>query len=99
MNEFLSVLRPMATALPESGIVKVINYGREKPGVIPFWAGEGDLPTPEFIAEAAIRALREGHTFYTYQRGIPPLRQAIAGYHLAGLAQYLCRHPNAGSCH
>jgi aspartate/methionine/tyrosine aminotransferase len=70
----------MAVVLPESGIVKVINYGRERPGLIPLWAGEGDLPTPDFIAEDAIRALRGGHTFYTYQRGIPPLRQAIADY-------------------
>jgi aspartate/methionine/tyrosine aminotransferase len=70
----------MAASLPESGIVKVMNYGRAKPGLIPFWAGEGDLPTPDFISEAAVRALREGHTFYTYQRGIPPLRQAIADY-------------------
>lgn len=80
MNELQPALRPMAAALPESGIVKVINYGRERPGLIPFWAGEGDLPTPDFICEAAIRALREGHTFYTYQRGIPRLRQAIADY-------------------
>ena len=60
----------MAATLPESGIMAVINYGREKAGVIPFWAGEGDAPTPAFIAEAAIEALRQGHTFYTYQRGI-----------------------------
>jgi aspartate/methionine/tyrosine aminotransferase len=38
----------------------VINYGREKAGVVPFWAGEGDAPTPAFIAEAAIEALRQG---------------------------------------
>jgi aspartate/methionine/tyrosine aminotransferase len=80
MNELLAALRPLAAALPESGIVKVINYGRERPGLIPLWAGEGDMPTPDFIAEAAIRALRDGHTFYTYQRGIPPLRQAVANY-------------------
>jgi aspartate/methionine/tyrosine aminotransferase len=80
MNEWLHALRPMATELPESGILKAINYGRNRPGLIPFWAGEGDLPTPDFISEAAIQALREGHTFYTYQRGIPKLRQAIADY-------------------
>ena len=79
MNELLSKLSPMAAGLPESGIVKVINYGRTKPGLIPFWAGEGDLPTPEFITKAAVRALNEGHTFYTYQRGIPKLRKANVG--------------------
>ena len=45
------------------------------------WAGEGDLPTPDFIYEAAIRSLRDGETFYTAQRGIPELRAALARYH------------------
>src|SRR5439155_21692572 len=76
----LAALRPMAATLPESGIMAVINYGIEKVGVVAFWAGEGDTPTPAFIAEAAIEALRQGHTFYTYQRGIPQLRQAVAAY-------------------
>jgi hypothetical protein len=57
---WLATLRPMAATLPESGIMAVINYGREKAGVVPFWAGEGDAPTPAFIAEAAIEALRQG---------------------------------------
>src|SRR5215813_11568082 len=70
----------MAATLPESGILAVINHGRDKAGVMPFWAGEGDAPTPAFIAEAAIESLRQGHTFYTYQRGIPQLRQAVATY-------------------
>jgi len=73
-------LRAAMAALPESGIVEVINRGREVPGLIPLWVGEGDLPTPPVIAEAAARALAEGHTFYTWQRGIPPLRDALARY-------------------
>lgn len=78
--QLLSAIRPMAAALPESGIMAVVNYGHEKPGLIPLWAGEGDEPTPAFICEAAMAALRDGETFYTYQRGIPPLRQGIADY-------------------
>jgi aspartate/methionine/tyrosine aminotransferase len=70
----------MAATLPESGIMAVVNYGDEKPDVIPLWAGEGDEPTPAFICDAAIAALRDGQTFYTYQRGLPPLRQAVADY-------------------
>src|SRR5690606_15355433 len=66
---------------PESGIVEVFNYGRGREGLIPLWVGEGDLPTPAFISEAATRALHAGETFYTYQRGIPELRQALAAYH------------------
>jgi aspartate/methionine/tyrosine aminotransferase len=45
------------------------------------WAGEGDLPTPAFITEAAATALAAGETFYTWQRGIPELRAALARYH------------------
>ena len=50
-------------------------------GLIPLWVGEGDLPTPAFICEAATRALAAGETFYTWQRGIPELREALARYH------------------
>ena len=42
--------------------------------------GEGDLTTPDFIADAAKRSLDDGETFYTYQRGIPELRETIARY-------------------
>src|SRR3954469_25645210 len=76
-------LRDAAQAAPESGIVEAMNYGREREGLIPLWAGEGDLPTPAFICEAATRSLAAGETFYTWQRGIPPLREALARYHTA----------------
>ncbi len=74
-------LRPQARLAPESGIVAVMNHGRGRPGLIPLWAGEGDLPTPEFITRAAQQSLAAGETFYTWQRGIPELRQALADYH------------------
>jgi aspartate/methionine/tyrosine aminotransferase len=66
---------------PESGIVEVFNAGQGRDDVIPLWAGEGDLPTPQFICDAAKQSLDNGETFYTYQRGIPELRSALAGYH------------------
>jgi aspartate/methionine/tyrosine aminotransferase len=74
-------LRREASAAPESGIVEVANYGRGRAGLIPLWIGEGDLPTPSFICEAATRGLAAGETFYTWQRGIPELRAALARYH------------------
>src|SRR5215472_6268185 len=80
-TSMLDGLRAEARAAPESGIVEVMNYGRRRGGVMPLWAGEGDLPTPPFIAEAATRALAAGETFYTWQRGIPELREALARYH------------------
>ncbi len=73
-------IRPEAAAAPVSGIVDVVNFGRLKEGLIPLWVGEGDLPTPAFINEAATRSLAAGETFYTWQRGIPELRAAIAAY-------------------
>lgn len=40
--------------------------------------GESDLSTPEFICNAAHKALLEGHTFYTPTNGSLNLREAIA---------------------
>lgn len=80
-QELVSALRAEARDAPESGIVEVFNYGRGRQGLIPLWVGEGDLPTPPFISDAAARSLRAGETFYTYQRGIPELRAALARYH------------------
>jgi aspartate/methionine/tyrosine aminotransferase len=77
----LAALRAEARDAPESGIVEVFNYGRGRPGLIPLWVGEGDLPTPDFICAAAAEGLARGETFYTYQRGIPTVRAALARFH------------------
>ena len=78
--DIVAALRPSAQRLPASGIVEVFNYGRTREGLIPLWAGEGDAPTPPVIYGAAIRALQDGETFYTYQLGIPDLRESLAAY-------------------
>ncbi|PDT41984.1 MULTISPECIES: pyridoxal phosphate-dependent aminotransferase [Sinorhizobium] len=77
----MTSLSPRALAAPESGIVEVVNYARGRDGLIPLWVGEGDLPTPDFISRAAADALVAGQTFYTWQRGIPPLREALVRYY------------------
>jgi aspartate/methionine/tyrosine aminotransferase len=76
----VDALRPEARDAPPSGIVEVMSYGRSVDGTIPLWAGEGDESTPGFIVEAAERSLAAGETFYTWQRGIPELRDALASY-------------------
>ncbi|MBJ3777582.1 pyridoxal phosphate-dependent aminotransferase [Acuticoccus mangrovi] len=81
MSDLLAAVTTAARATPVSGIISAVNHGRDKPGLIPLWAGEGDLPTPRIIAEAAAKALYDGATFYTHQRGIPPLREALAAYY------------------
>ena len=73
-------IRPAIAALPASKIGEVAAVGFGDPAIVPLWFGEGDLPTPSFIGDAAIAALRDGQTFYTHKRGIPALRQAIADY-------------------
>ena len=80
------MLRPRdkIAQLESSPIAQVATLGFGNPEVIPLWYGEGDLPTPAFIGEAAATALRAGHTFYTYKAGLPELRETIATY-LTGL--------------
>ena len=45
--------------------------------VINFGVGEPDFPTPDYIVEAAVRALHEGKTKYTPSSGLPALRSAV----------------------
>ena len=66
--------------IPDSGIVELFDYGRGRQGLIPLWVGEGDLAAPGFIAEATSRSISRGETFYSFQNGIPELREAIARY-------------------
>ena len=46
--------------------------------VVDFTLGDPDIPTPDGICEAAIRAIREHKTRYTAAGGIRPLREALA---------------------
>ena len=78
--DWRALIRPEIAALETSGIVEVFDYGRGRQGLIPLWVGEGDLPTPSFIAEAAKASIDRGETFYTYQAGVPELRAAISAY-------------------
>lgn len=46
--------------------------------VINLGIGQPDFPTPPHIADAAIRAIRDGHHGYTPATGLPELREAVA---------------------
>ncbi|WP_422385119.1 pyridoxal phosphate-dependent aminotransferase [Roseibium album] len=81
MSNLIERLSAGARNTAESGIVEVFNAGWHHEALIPLWAGEGDLPTPDFINRAVKASLDRGETFYTYQRGIPQLREALAAYH------------------
>ncbi|WP_319530716.1 pyridoxal phosphate-dependent aminotransferase [uncultured Cohaesibacter sp.] len=79
--ELFDRLSHEAVHTPSSGIIGIRTYAAGRKDVVPLWVGEGCMPTPSFICEAASQALKDGETFYTHQRGIPELREAIASYH------------------
>lgn len=54
---------------------KLIKEGKD---VVNFAAGEPDFDTPDYIKEAAIKAIKEGFTKYTPSAGTPELREQIA---------------------
>ena len=76
----MNLVRDEILAMEDSPILDVWRMGISNPDVIGLWAGEPDIPTPAFICDAATEALRAGHTFYTHNRGIPPLRAALRRY-------------------
>jgi len=71
-----------AKKVAPSATLAVTNRAKELKAqgidVVGFGAGEPDFDTPEYIKEAAIKALKEGKTKYTPASGIPELKAAIA---------------------
>lgn len=77
---FPAQAREAVRQLRASRIREVANAGIGLPDVLPFWFGESDQVTPDFIRDAGSRALAAGATFYTHNLGITPLRAALADY-------------------
>ncbi len=71
-----------AQAVAPSATLAVTSRAKEMKAqgidVVGFGAGEPDFDTPEYIKEAAIKAMKEGKTKYTPAKGIPELRETIA---------------------
>ncbi|MDD1730382.1 MAG: pyridoxal phosphate-dependent aminotransferase [Methanospirillum sp.] len=59
-----------------SGIRKFFQAA--KPDSIVMALGQPDFDTPDHIKQAAIRAINEGKTGYTFNAGLPELREAIS---------------------
>ena len=76
--------RAAVRALTASKIRELYNAGLGNPNVLPFWVGEPDEPTPEFIRKAGSASIAAGELFYTHNLGIPELREALATY-ISGL--------------
>jgi aspartate/methionine/tyrosine aminotransferase len=72
--------RAAVRARTASKIRELHNEGLGNPNVLPFWVGEPDEPTPDFIRKAGTASIGAGELFYTHNLGIPELREALAGY-------------------
>jgi aspartate/methionine/tyrosine aminotransferase len=72
--------RAAVRSLAASRIRELYNEGIGKSGILPFWVGEPDEPTPGFIRQAGIDSIEAGELLYTHNLGIPELREALARY-------------------
>ena len=68
-------------SVPHSRIRELAEIAMSMDGVLRLYFGESNLPTPQFIKDAAVRAIAEGHTFYTENAGLPSLRRALARHY------------------
>src|SRR3954468_7684779 len=75
LAERSSLIAPSATLAMAAEARRLKGEGVD---VLDFALGEPDFPTPANIQEAAVQAMRAGHTHYTPAAGIPELRQAVA---------------------
>ncbi|HTS61272.1 MAG TPA: pyridoxal phosphate-dependent aminotransferase [Candidatus Acidoferrales bacterium] len=64
--------------VPRSRIRELAEIAMGMDGVLRLYFGESNLPTPDYIKRAAVRAMEDGFTFYTENAGLPSLRRAIA---------------------
>ena len=64
--------------VPRSRIRELAEIAMGMDGVLRLYFGESNLPTPEYIKRAAVRAMEDGFTFYTENAGLPSTRRAIA---------------------
>lgn len=68
----------MAQNYPPSGIRKMFDLAAQYPDAIKLTVGEPNFDTPDYIKEAAKKAMDDGETHYTPNAGMPVLRQAVA---------------------
>ncbi len=75
VSRLVQALEPSAT-LAMSAKAKQLKAAGKK--ILDLSVGEPDFPTPWHICEAAIAAMKAGHTHYTIASGIPELKKAVA---------------------
>jgi aspartate aminotransferase len=75
ISKIVSALEPSATLAMAAKAKELKAAGKT---VYDFSVGEPDFTTPEHICQAAVAAMKAGHTHYTAASGIPELRAAVA---------------------
>ncbi|TES57771.1 pyridoxal phosphate-dependent aminotransferase [Halalkalibacterium halodurans] len=70
----VSTLTPSSTLAITAKAKELKEQGHD---VIGLGAGEPDFNTPQYIIDAAVRSMEEGHTKYTPSGGLPKLKEAI----------------------
>jgi aspartate aminotransferase len=75
ISRIVRALEPSATLAMAAKAKELKAAGKT---VFDFSVGEPDFTTPEHICQAAVAAIKAGHTHYTIASGIPELRAAIA---------------------
>lgn len=73
--------RPVLHALTSNPGVEMMSYAAGRENMITLGQGEGDSPTPDFIARAAFTAMQDGKTIYGPTLGQDPLREALSDYY------------------
>ncbi len=71
-------LAPSLSQVMPSRIRELADVAFTMTDVLRLHFGESDMPTPQFIKDAATQAMDEGYTFYSENAGLPSLREAIA---------------------
>lgn len=80
MIDYEKIQAKVALEMKPSGIRKFFALASEIPDCISLGVGEPDFQTPWSIREAAIHSLEIGHTKYTSNAGLLPLRQEITSF-------------------
>lgn len=71
-------MRPARLNGIQKSVIRQV-FDRARPGSINLGLGEPDLPTPQVIRRAAVRAITEEQNGYTSHAGLPGLRKKVAG--------------------
>jgi aminotransferase len=77
-NNIESLISAAGKAIPPSGIREFFDIVYSTPGCISLGVGEPDFITPWRISDSGTFAIREGHTHYTPNRGLPVLLELIS---------------------